>query len=67
MKDIKDTESGVVPQKKMSVAQKIKEYLFDFKAMTGAGMTICVLAALLAITLLAAHCSKFLPVLKPES
>ncbi|TFB05083.1 hypothetical protein CCMA1212_002880 [Trichoderma ghanense] len=57
MKDIKDTESGVVPQKKMSVAQKIKEYLFDFKAMTGAGMTICVLAALLAITLLAAHCT----------
>ncbi|KAL6868049.1 hypothetical protein J3F83DRAFT_765952 [Trichoderma novae-zelandiae] len=57
MKDIKDAECGVVPQKKMSVAQKIKEYLLDFKVMTGAAMGICVLAAVLAITLLAAHCA----------
>lgn len=59
MKDIKDAECGVVPHKKMSAAQKIKAYLLDFKVMTGAAMTICVLATLLAITLLAAHCGEF--------
>ncbi|KAL6891418.1 hypothetical protein HDV57DRAFT_513822 [Trichoderma longibrachiatum] len=57
MKDIKDAECGVVPQKKMGVARKIKENLLDFKFMTSAGMSICALAALLAITFLAAHCA----------
>ncbi|KAL7946200.1 hypothetical protein V8C42DRAFT_357165 [Trichoderma barbatum] len=58
MKDMKDSESGVAPQQKINIVQKIKEYLLDLKVLTGAAMALCMLSALLAVTLLAAHCEK---------
>ncbi|UKZ80712.1 hypothetical protein TrVFT333_008475, partial [Trichoderma virens FT-333] len=58
MKEMKDSESGVAPQQKMNAVQKIKEYFLDFKILTGAAMALCLLSAVLAVTLLAAHCEK---------
>ncbi|KAL7822426.1 hypothetical protein V8C26DRAFT_437953 [Trichoderma gracile] len=58
MKDIKDAECGVVPQKKMSVAQKARKgNLLDLKIMTSVALSICIVAGLLAITVLVAHCA----------
>lgn len=56
MKRTKDSESGVAPQKKMTTIQKFKEYFLDFKIVTGAAMAICMLSAVFAVTILAAHC-----------
>ncbi|KAH0494241.1 hypothetical protein TgHK011_000868 [Trichoderma gracile] len=58
MKDIKDAECGVVPQKKLSVAQKARKgNLLDLKIMTSVALSICIVAGLLAITVLVAHCA----------
>lgn len=56
MKRTKDSESGVAPQKKMTTIRKVKEYFLDFKILTGAALAICMLSAVFAVTLLAAHC-----------
>jgi hypothetical protein len=61
IKDIKDAECGVVPEKKMTVAQKVKKgNPLDLKIMTSAALFICIVAGLLAITVLVAHCGKSL-------
>ncbi|KAL7789241.1 hypothetical protein V8C43DRAFT_323452 [Trichoderma afarasin] len=57
MKRTKDSESGVAPQKKMTTIREFKEYFLDFKIVTGAAMAICMLSAVFAVTILAAHCA----------
>ncbi|KAL7912982.1 hypothetical protein GGI35DRAFT_441658 [Trichoderma velutinum] len=56
MKDMKDSESGVAPQQKVNTIQRVKGYFLEFKVLTGAAMALCMLSAVFAVTLLAAHC-----------
>lgn len=67
MKDMKDSENGVMTKQKMTTIQKIKGHLLDFKILTGAAIAVCMLAAVLAIALLAAHCGMISLVLEPKS
>ncbi|KAL7798402.1 hypothetical protein V8C37DRAFT_399180 [Trichoderma ceciliae] len=55
---MKDSEGGAVPQQNMSTIQKVKKHLLDVKVLMGAAIAVCMLAAILAISLLAAHCEK---------
>jgi hypothetical protein len=59
--NMKDSESGIVPQQKMSTFQSIKKHLLEVKVLMGAAIAVCMLAAILAISLLAAHCGMIIP------
>ncbi|RFU81768.1 hypothetical protein TARUN_424 [Trichoderma arundinaceum] len=55
---MKDSECGAVPeQKKMTTFRKVKKHLLEVKVLASTAIAVCMLAAILAISLLAAHCA----------
>ncbi|UKZ85947.1 uncharacterized protein TrAFT101_001786 [Trichoderma asperellum] len=54
---MKDSESGAAPQPKMSTFQIAKKHLLEMKFLMGTAVGVCMLAAILVISLLAAHCA----------
>jgi hypothetical protein len=60
---MKDSESGVAPQRKMGTFRIAKKHLMEVRFLMSAAAGVSLLTAVLVISLLAAHCGMISPLL----